>query len=485
MTPKEISKQQGSTSEKQLAHKWKRIEGLPDQLQKPVNTVLMQGLQAFNKEKEKLSGTNLQEFNEQFVEQLKRKWSIETGIIENLYTLDRGTTQILIAHGIRANLIAHDASNTSADELVAIFNDHQEALEGIFDFVKRQRELSVSYIKELHQVFTRHQDAAHGVDQFGDKVSIPLLKGAYKEHPNNPTRTDGTIHEYCPPIHVESEMDQLIKLYGEYQEKRVPPEILAAWLHHRFTQVHPFQDGNGRVARSLASIVLLRAGGFPLDISRDLRKDYIDALEAADAGDLQPLINLFQQTQISILREAFKALKLPLTHAAVSEKLKRRQELATFSKWSMEELTAWYKTLRKITLDCFQSEAETLNKEFKELYEGFEAFLEENNSEVIMQIVMRGNITNPCARLRISFHTSEGAKPWKISAWCSIKHRKWNWVDGQWVENTEHQSGESIGSLCSDFAIRDYEERQLIEERYKSWLEDVLVAGIKQWSNLL
>ena len=42
------------------------------------------------------------------------------------------------------------------------------------------------------------------------------------------------------------------------------PEVEAAWLHHRFGQIHPFQDGNGRVARALATMIFLRAGFVPL-----------------------------------------------------------------------------------------------------------------------------------------------------------------------------------------------------------------------------
>ena len=56
---------------------------------------------------------------------------------------------------------------------------------------------------------------------------------------------------------------------------------------------HPFQDGNGRVARALASIVLLRAELFPLHVRREDREDYLDALERADGGSLDSLVQLF------------------------------------------------------------------------------------------------------------------------------------------------------------------------------------------------
>ena len=49
-------------------------------------------------------------------------------------------------------------------------------------------------------------------------------------------------------------------MYTEHQGCGVPLEVEAAWLHHRFTQIHPFEDGNGRVARALASLVFIPDG---------------------------------------------------------------------------------------------------------------------------------------------------------------------------------------------------------------------------------
>src|ERR1017187_4888011 len=77
----------------------------------------------------------------------------------------------------------------------------------------------------------------------------------------------------------------------------------AAWLHHAFTQIHPFQDGNGRVARTIATLVLLKAGLFPLIVDRE-DKRYIDSLEAADAGNLGPLVQFFSTIQKRYLTKA-------------------------------------------------------------------------------------------------------------------------------------------------------------------------------------
>ena len=235
-----------------------------------------------------------------FNDKLRREWAVETGLIERLYTFDRGITETLIEHGINADLIPHGKIGVvSAEEAVAMMRDHENVLDALFDFVRDKRGITTSYIKQLHAALVQNQNTATGVDQFGNKSDVPLIKGDYKKHPNNPTRTNGKVHEYCPPEHVASEMDNLIKMHGGHTAKNIAPEVSAAWLHHRFVQIHPFQDGNGRVARSLASLVFIRAGGFPLTI-RDVngeRAKYINALEAANDGDLQPLISVFATSQ--------------------------------------------------------------------------------------------------------------------------------------------------------------------------------------------
>jgi len=236
----------------------------------------------------------LEELDElkRFRERLVREWSIETGIVERVYEIDRGVTELLIERGIHENLLS-GATDRDAATVAAILWDHQAAIDGVFDFVKGSRPLTCGYIKELHALLTRHQSTVQGRDPMGREVEIPLRKGEWKMLPNNPTRPDGVSHKYCPPDQVQGEMERLLEWHGDHVANDVPPEVESAWLHHRFTQIHPFQDGNGRVARTLASLVLIRAGWFPLSIHRDQKTEYIDALETADQGDLSSLTRLF------------------------------------------------------------------------------------------------------------------------------------------------------------------------------------------------
>lgn len=242
----------------------------------------------------------------EFEKRLRREWAIETGVIERVYTLDRGVTRTLIEKGIHASLIPRGGSDRDNVEVARIIQDHYDTLEGMFDLVGGQRELSTSYVKELHAALLRNQDTYAVVDQFGQVFERAIEKGKYKSAPNSPVRPNGTVHEYCPPEHVDAEMDRLIQMSAGHRTKRTPVEVDAAWLHHCFTQIHPFADGNGRVARALSSLVFIKDGWFPLIVQREDWAAYIDALEKADAGDLRPLVALFVESQRSALLQAIE-----------------------------------------------------------------------------------------------------------------------------------------------------------------------------------
>ena len=242
----------------------------------------------------------------EFIEQLKREHAIETGIVESLYTLDKGVTETFIEKGFGENYIGHNDTNIGEKDLLAYLKSHEGAINFIFDMVKEEREISTSFIKELHQLVTTNQEYTEGIDSLGKKNKIKFLKGEYKKMENNPTRADGKKILYCPPLQVAPEMDKLIELYKKNQN--LHPIILSAWFHYSFIIIHPFQDGNGRVARLLSSLILIKNNLFPFTVLREESKvKYLDALERADDGNLQDLVNYFVENQ---RRNILKVLNL-------------------------------------------------------------------------------------------------------------------------------------------------------------------------------
>jgi Fic family protein len=234
-----------------------------------------------------------QDIFDEFLTKLKRQHAIETGVIEKLYDLSDGITQTLIKNGFVESDIGHNDANIPPKKLMKYLRDHFDAMDFIFYLVKSNRNLTISFILELHQLITQNQDYTEAVNSLGQIVNVKLLKGKFKENENNPKREDGTVFLYCPPIFVNQEMDNLISIYNELTKNNTNPIILASWMHHSFTQIHPFQDGNGRIARLLSSLILIKNGLLPFTVKREDKVKYINALENADFGNPQDLVTFF------------------------------------------------------------------------------------------------------------------------------------------------------------------------------------------------
>jgi fido (protein-threonine AMPylation protein) len=350
-------------------YKWKPIQPLSD-TESSIDLAtqpLYENWWASKRRLEESSPTQLGEFNRRLI----RRLSVETGILERLYDLDRGTTEALVTHGFVEDLVSHANTNIEPSRLIDILRDQEAAVQLVIDCVGKKRELTKGILHELHAILTRHQETTTAVDQLSRRLEIPLLKGKFKEQPNNPRRPDGSEHEYCPPIHVDTEIDNLLAWLSEYENE--DPIIVASWLHHRFTQIHPYQDGNGRVARALTTLVLLRADLLPLVIDRDLRADYIRALELADQSNLSPLAEIFARLERNAILQALSVdADTEISHqksltAAVIESLADK-----FGKRRIEKLNALrqvnpvaieLRTLsRRILEQAFGEIRETLNE---------------------------------------------------------------------------------------------------------------------------
>src|ERR1039457_2990402 len=470
-------------------YKWREIADLPEDAWLLTNNELVALRRIWLEQKDTLAD---QRVVEEFHQQLKREWAIETGSIEGVYSIDRGVTEMLIEHGINASLIPHQASNKTPEHVVAIIQELPEVLDGLFDFVKGDRDLTTGFIKELHQALLRHEDTVLVVDQFGKLFEKELQKGAYKTAPNNPRREDGSSHEYCPPEHVSSEMDRLVRWHAEHVQRGIPVEVEAAWLHHRFTQIHPFEDGNGRVARAVASLIFIKAGWFPLTIRTGEKAKYIEALELADADDLRPLISQFVDVQkrffLKGLDLAYRA-KPTLTVAAVvdsstdlligmgqippKEWMRAREFAAGLRNRAILRLNYAVKRLNTeigSVRGGFTFRAGTSDGgRDKEILQVAEELhypanpAESNLSAVLMFVTMQK------AQIVISFH-GVGASYRGILA------------------SSAFFQGEGQGPVrCCDqfFQINYAEEQAQAEKRFDPWLESSLVRGLSLWQETI
>jgi len=326
------------------------------------------------------------------------------------------------------------------------------------------------------------------VDQFGRQFEKELQKGTYKITPNNPKREDGSMHEYCPPEHVASEMDRLVAWHQSHIQRAVPPEVEAAWLHHAFTQIHPFEDGNGRVARAISSLILIKAGWFPLVIKLEEKAKYIDALECADAGDLRPLISMFTAAQrrlfLNGLDLAYRVRPPETVDAAVASA--RNLLIGTGAIFPKEWLRA-----KDVAQHLYNRAIQRLNYAAKKLRDEIASVRPDFKFNVASANVSRSaEITRVAGELRYSanlsgyhqlielkFYTSRSAA--LVISFHEVG-ASYRGIIG--VSAFFQVEGEKAVPVCDEFFQINYEEEQSqAEARFDPWLEQGVVRGLALW----
>ena len=206
--------------------------------------------------------------------------AVDTGAIEGLYPTDRGFTRTVATQSA-----AWEAAVESRGAHVRLaFEDALRAYEYVLDVATKSVALSEMWIRELHEIVCASQETYTTQTPVGPQERL-LQKGEYKTMPNSPTLLDGRVHAYAPVIDTGPEMRRLIGELRSQAFMSAHPVVQAAYIHYSYVCIHPFADGNGRVARALASIYLYRSPGVPLVVFADQRNEYFDALEAADLGD--------------------------------------------------------------------------------------------------------------------------------------------------------------------------------------------------------
>ena len=438
-----------------------------------------------------------------FTERLHREWAIETGLIERLYTLDRGVAELLIERGLNAALIPH-RSVADAERTMRMIGDQKEAIESVFSFVKQERVLSMGYIRELHALFTRHQPFTDARDQFGQVVRISIDPGVYKERPNNPTRPDGTLHHYCPPVHVAAEMDRLLELHDAHRSQKVAPEVEAAWLHHRFVQIHPFTDGNGRVARALATLIFIRSGWLPLVVRDRRRGEYIDALECADGGDLKPLVAFFSSLQrrelvhaLGIAREVERSHRVEARLQSIGRRLAMRRG-ALEKEWNAAVSRArCLHRLARGRLEEVRARLEEMSRDggFSE----FGLFVDDAGDDDARGHYFRHQIVSSASVLRYFANTShyrswvrlvikDGSQSTLLIAFHCLGHefRGVLATSATWFRRVPVDDGavetEGETPVCEEvFQINYKEEAADVEGRFEDWLEAAVARGLAHW----
>ncbi len=148
-------------------------------------------------------------------------------------------------------------------------------------FIRKTRDhVSLGLMKRLHHVIFRNsKDFAGKFRGKGIEVVIADSRG-------------NVLHRGAPQSQVPMLLRELVTWYDSNREK-YHPIVMASVVHNQFENIHPFQDGNGRVGRLLLNNILLKHGMPPVNIELEERGEYYQALRAyQNSGDIRPTIEL-------------------------------------------------------------------------------------------------------------------------------------------------------------------------------------------------
>lgn len=254
-------------------------------------------------------------------EVVKRAAAIDTGAIEGLYEVDRGFT-FTIAFGSAAweLELAKKGKNVRS-----LFEAQLQAYDYVLDLATKTEPITEAAIRKLHEVVCAAQDTYRVETAIGPQEQ-ELIKGRYKVLHNHVHTRDGVDHSYAPVDVTPAEMSRLVTEMRTEAFLAAHPVLQAAYAHYGLVVIHPFADGNGRVARAIASAFTYRAISMPIMILSEHRSAYLDALEAADRGACQEFVDFMLVRVLDTMNlviETFRGAHLPTAQdaAAALEKL--------------------------------------------------------------------------------------------------------------------------------------------------------------------
>ena len=214
------------------------------------------------------------------VGRIEQKLRLESNYHSNAIegnSLTLGETRSLILHGLTAH------GKPMRDHLD--IEGHDEAVKAIEDAVKRNEALNEVFIRNLHKVLLKEPYENDAITPDGQLTRRLISIGDYKTQPNNVLTSTGEIYYFTPPEQVKPAISDLIDWYRKYENEGEHPIAIAATFHYRFVRIHPFDDGNGRMARLLMNMILIKHGYKVAIVPIQERNQYINSLEQADKSE--------------------------------------------------------------------------------------------------------------------------------------------------------------------------------------------------------
>ena len=210
---------------------------------------------------------------------LSRRFSVDYNFNSNHIegnTLTYGQTELLLMFGkVTGEGDLKDFVDMKASE-VGMFLMQQEAN------IKEQP-MTQNFIRQLHKTILREDYTVYRTLPGGMITSYVVHAGQYKTRPNSVITRYGNRFEYASPEETPALMADLVEWYNEAEaSEEYSPVELSALFHYRYIRIHPFEDGNGRIARLLVNYILARHNWPMIVVRSRVKQDYLEALHQSD-----------------------------------------------------------------------------------------------------------------------------------------------------------------------------------------------------------
>ncbi len=228
-------------------------------------------------------------------------WTYHSNAIEG-NTLTQGETEMFLMEGLTAK------GKPLKDHLD--LRGHIHAIDYLLAFIRGNEPLTEAVTRELHKVLLVEPYKVQAFTADGQPTTTTVVIGQYKTQPNHVRTTTGEMRFYASPQDTPAKMQELMAWYRETTETRTThPVEIAARFHHRFTDIHPFDDGNGRMCRLLMNLILMQNGYPPAVIRIGERDPYIAALRRADRDEYDDFLAFIAEHVVSSLELFIRAAK--------------------------------------------------------------------------------------------------------------------------------------------------------------------------------
>lgn len=219
---------------------------------------------------------------------LKMQWTYHSNAIEGS-RLSLGDTLFFLREGLTVN------GKPLKDFLDA--QNHDTALDYMYQHITEGYAFEPAFIREINALLLTGINEIDVRRMDGKIVKRETRPGEYKTIPNYVVKSDGVMHQYMEPFLVPHAVTELVDWVGANIDVQ-HPVLTAAIAHYNLVRIHPFEDGNGRCARVLMNLILLRKGYVPNILHVEERRKYMDSLDRADKGDIVPFTSFVSDSLI-------------------------------------------------------------------------------------------------------------------------------------------------------------------------------------------